>query len=253
MFLHRVLSHAVRMQLLSQNPADSVERPVRQHVEMRTLDEVQVGAVFTAAEKTPYFSLFHTALFTGMRRSELLGLRWSDVDLIMAEVTVNRALHHLSSGGFIIRGTKTTRSTRSVALAPESCNVLRRHLDNEQLLCLEIGMPFKNDRYLFCKWDGSPLIPHTVTQAWRRLTSRLGIWGVRFHDLRHTHATMMLKQGIHPRIVQERMGHSSIAITLDVYSHVTPGMQQEAARSFGQLFDEDIRRRLDGVKIDGDN
>lgn len=235
MLLHRVLEHALRWQLLARNPADAVTPPAVRHTEMHTLDEAQADKALTEAMNTPYYALFSLALYTGMRRSELLALRWQDIDLIMAEISVSRAMHRLLTGEFVFRGTKTAKSSRTVALSPDACLVMRHHLDNEMALCGRLGVSFANDRLVFCKWDGTPLIPYTVSQAWRRLTRGLGIQDVRFHDLRHTHATLMLKQGIHPKIVQERLGHSSIAITLDTYSHVSPGMQRKAAEAFDQI------------------
>jgi integrase len=236
MLLHCVLEFAVKWQLLVRNPADAVTPPITRHTEMHTLDETQAEQILKAAEDTPYFSLFHLALFTGMRRSELLALRWADVDLMGAEISVNRSMHRLLTHEVIFRGTKTLKSSRSVALAPDTCVVLRQHVNNEMALCVATGMVFTNERLIFCQWDGKPLLPHTISQAWRRLTHRLGIWHIRFHDLRHTHASLMLKAGIHPKIVQERLGHSSISITLDTYSHVTPGIQHAAAKTFADIF-----------------
>lgn len=236
MLLHCILEHAVKWQLLVRNPADAVSLPVTRHTEMHTLDETQAEQILKAAIDTPYFSLFHLALFTGMRRSELLALRWSDIDLAGAEILISRSMHRLLTKEVVFRGTKTVRSSRSIALAPASCVVLRNHLDNEMALCIRVGIPFTNDRLIFCQWDGTPLVPDTISQAWRRLTHRLGIQHVRLHDLRHTHATLMLKAGIHPKIVQERLGHSSIATTLDTYSHVIPGLQHKAAETFAEIF-----------------
>jgi integrase len=153
-------------------------------------------------------------------------------------------MHRLLTHEVVFRGTKTAKSSRSVALAPDTCVVLRDHLNNEMALCGRVGIPFANDRLIFCQWDGTPLVPDTITQAWRRLTHRLGIQHVRFHDLRHTHASLMLKAGIHPKIVQERLGHSSIATTLDTYSHVTPGLQHKAAETFAEIFKPQIAKRL---------
>ena len=242
MMLHRVLEHALKWQLLSRNPADAVTPPITRHVEMHTLDESQIETILTEAENTPYYCLFTLALYTGMRRSELLALRWQDIDLIMAEISVSRSMHRLLTHEIIFRGTKTAKSSRTVALSPNICTALRHHLDNEMAQCARLKIPFSNDRLVFCQWDGKPLIPHTVSQAWRRLTRRLGIHDIHFHSLRHTHATLLLKQGVHPKIVQERLGHSSISITLDTYSHVSPGMQRKAAEAFDTILEKNSIR-----------
>jgi integrase len=236
MLLHRVLEHALKWQLLARNPADAVTPPRTQHSEMHTLDESQVSAVLKQAEATSYYVIFYLAIYTGMRQSELLGLRWQDIDLIMAEISVRRSMHRLLTHEVIFRGTKTAKSSRSVAISPSTCLVLRKHLEKEMALCNRLGIQFKNDRLIFCTPDGSPLISGTVRQSWRRLTRRLGLQNIRFHDLRHTHASLMLKQGVHPKIVQERLGHATISTTLDLYSHVTPGLQHKAAEAFDEIF-----------------
>ena len=101
--------------------------------------------------------------------------------------------------------------------------------------CSKTGIKFTNDRLLFCEYNGKPLKPNTVSQHWTRLLQRLNYPRVRFHDLRHTHASWMLKKGISPKVIQERLGHSTISTTLDIYSHVTPGMQREAVEIFDKI------------------
>lgn len=245
MMLHRALEYAVKLQLLPRNPADATTPPPIQHAQMHTVDEDGIDNILEAAKDTPYHGLFHCFLYTGLRRSELLALRWCDVDLTNAEISVSRALHQLYNGEIVIRGTKSARSARKVSLVPESVEVLQKHLDQEMALWFSLHKkqtgnevtvePFPGDRLVFCQWDGKPLRPNSISQAWRRLIQRLGYNGVRLHDARHTHASLMMKAGIHPKVVQERLGHSSISITLDLYSHVAPGMQKEAAKIFGEL------------------
>lgn len=255
MFLHRALKDAVKRQLLSRNPADAelLTLPSLQRREMQTYDEETVHTFLNAAMDTPYYTLFHCALFTGMRRSELLALRWQDVDLIGAEISVSRSMHRPhNSKEIIFRGTKTKTSRRVVALAPESCDVLRKHLDNEMSLWFRLNTkqgdspgdikvdPFPSSRLVFCHWDGQPLFPDTISQSWYRTNKELLKAGkiagrIRLHDARHTHASLMLKAGVAGKIVQERLGHSSISTTMDLYSHVAPGMQKEAVEIFGTM------------------
>ncbi len=242
MFLHRIFEHAVKWQLLPRNPADAASPPGIHGTEMHTLDSDQVAAFLKAAKDTPFFVEFHLALFTGMRRSEVMALRWQDVDLIGAEISVSRSMHQLNNPRRIIfRGTKTAKSARRVALSPETCQALRNHLDNELAACARLGVPFgNNDRLLFCEFDNKsgkwvPLAPDRVSRAWDRLILKLELPHVRFHDARHTHATLLLKANIHPKVVQERLGHANIQTTLNIYSHVTPGMQHSAAEAFSDI------------------
>ena len=123
-----------------------------------------------------------------------------------------------------------------VALSPSAVSILREHKETQKLERAMLGIPLKDDDLIFCQLDGSPLLPNTVTHAWIKLVRRAGIKIIRLHDARHSHASLMLKQGAHPKIVQERLGHASIQITLDTYSHVAPGLQEAAAARFDEAF-----------------
>ena len=176
----------------------------------------------------------------GVRQSELLALRWKDINFAKAELSVSRAMHRMKTGEFIFRGTKTSRSNRSLELSPSTCAILRRHLDSEIDLCRQLGIPFPNDRLVFCQGLGMPLKPATVRQSWKRLTGRLGIENINFHALRHTHATLLLRAGISPKVISERLGHANITTTLNIYAHVTPGMQRQAVESLDRILEKRI-------------
>jgi len=239
--LHDALSYAVQCKLLSCNIADTIKPPKARHKEMRTLDSVGVSKLLEASKDTVYYPIFHLAVYTGMRRSELLGLRWRAVDLDTATVSVTQVLHHLRDGSIQFQEPKSQKGKRQIALSPVAVIGLREHKqkqDLERLDCLMKGAPVANDDLVFSNSDGSPLLPNSVTHAFIKTVRRLGLHGVRFHDLRHTHATLMLKQGVHPKIVSERLGHSTIGITLDTYSHVTPGLQEAAALRFEQCLQQ---------------
>ncbi len=243
--LHDALEHAVKWGLLVRNPADAVTPPRYQRHEMHTLDEQGIHTLLEAAKATPYYALYYTALYTGMRRSELLALRWSDIDLVMCELSVTRTLHHLRDGSFIYRQPKTAKSRRMIALSPSTALVLKEHKEKQETDHLLMGVPLKVSDLVFSHIDGKPLLPDTVTREWIRLTRRVGLPGIRLHDARHTHASLMLKQGIHPKIVSERLGHSSIVITLDTYSHVSTGLQEAAALKFDELVNNPSPNGLD--------
>ena len=244
MILHRALEHAVKWGLLARNPADAVSPPKMRHAEMKILQQPDIEVVLAESQKTQYYALFFTALMTGMRRSELLGLRWSDVNLTLAELSVNRAMHRLQKHEVIYRTPKSEKSRRVIALSPATCKVLRDHWESQTALRKRFSMLVRDSDLVFSELDGRPYIPHTVSQAWRRIVRRLGLKGVRFHDLRHTCASMLLQQGVHPKIVQERLGHSSISITLDLYSHVVPGLQHAAADKMDAIFNKSVTNPL---------
>jgi integrase len=233
--IHKALQTAVKWGLVSRNVADGVDMPRIRRTEMQTWDEDDVNRFLEAAKDNPYYALFYTALYTGMRRSELLGLKWSDVDFILSQVYINRSLHHLKDGSYVFTQPKSAKSRRSIALPPSAILVLKKHRETQKLERTLLGVPLTDDELVFSQFDGRPLRPNTVTRAWAMLAARAGVKVIRLHDARHTHASLMLKQGIHPKIVQERLGHASIQMTLDTYSHVAPGLQQAAAEGFDRL------------------
>ena len=199
---------------------------------MATFTEEQARLFLEAVAESPYHELFTVALYTGMRRSELLGLPWKDVDLYLAQLSVTQTLHRLSSGGFIFGKPKTAKRRRTIALPPTVCILLGQLKERQIGERLLLGLKLQDDDLVFSKPDGKPLDPSIITRTFRKIIKRAGLPSLRFHDLRHTHASLMLKQGIHPKIVSERLGHSSIGITLDTYSHVMPGLQEAAALRF---------------------
>jgi len=233
--LHTALQSAVRWGLLLRNPADSVDAPKYQPKEMRTLDEDGLDKFLEAAQQTPYYALFYLALYSGMRRSELLAIRWSDLDLFLGELSINRSFHHLRDGSNVFRTPKTPKARRLIALTPSTAILLRDHKEAQEAQRILMGNVLSEEDLVFSKLDGAPLLPDTVTHAWIKLTRRLGLEGIRLHDARHTHATIMLKGNVSPKVVSERLGHATVSLTLDVYSHVIPGLQEAAAVRFDEL------------------
>ena len=230
--LREALSHAVKWGLLARNVADAVDPPRGQRKEMQALTSTNLHRVLNACEGTAWHPIFHTLAWTGLRRSELLGLRWKDVDLLLATLRVSQVLHQLNDGRFVYQEPKTAKGRRTIALSPSSCIELRQHRGSQERDANLLGTPLTDDSLVFGHPGGSPRSPSTLTLAFRRLTRRLGFTGVRLHDLRHTHATLMMEQGVNPKVVSERLGHASVVITLDTYSHVLPNMQEDAVARF---------------------
>jgi integrase len=233
--LHRALKMALKWGLISRNPADAITPPRPQRSEMHTMSEDDLHTFLETAKDTPYYELFYLALFTGMRRSELLALRWSDVDLLLCEIHVTRSLHHLRTGELVFRAPKTARGRRMVSLPPSVATLLQEFKGKQTAQRAMLGIPLKDDDLIFNDLEGKPLLPDTVSHAWAKLMKRTGLEGIRLHDARHSHASLMLKQGVHPKVVQERLGHATISTTLDLYSHVAPGLQQAAAEGFDKM------------------
>ncbi|MBI2957841.1 MAG: tyrosine-type recombinase/integrase [Chloroflexi bacterium] len=233
--LHKALQTALRWGLVGRNVADAVDPPRARRAEMHTWDEGEIARFLEAAEGTPYHTLFYAALFTGMRRSELLALRWSDIDFVFSQVSVSRSIHHLKDGSYVFTEPKSARSRRTIAMPPSLNLLLKRHRENQSLEKYTLGGTLRDNDLVFSHYDGKPLRPNTVSRAWAILAAATGLKVIRFHDARHSHASLLLKQGVHPKVVQERLGHATIAVTLDTYSHVAPGMQEAAAVGFDKL------------------
>ncbi len=234
--LHCALKMALIWGLIVRNPADAVTAPKIHRNDMQTMTEDDLKKFLEAARSTDYYALFYCALMTGARRGELLALRWSDLDLIRAEMHINRNMVQLRDRSLFYKSTKTAKGKRTISLSPSTALILRRHKEEREAICCTLQTPFDPDSPVFCHSNGKNLLPDSVSQRWRTLLKKTGMKHFRFHDARHTMATNMLKQGIHPKIVQERLGHSTIGMTMDLYSHVTPTMQQDAAVKLDMLF-----------------
>ena len=235
---HRILScaltHAVKAELVTKNVAALVDPPRVPRYEFRSLAFQQARGFIEGLDDPVLRSLVLLAVQTGLRRSEVLGLQWRDVDLEEEVLSVRRSLVRLSGGRHSLAEPKSGRG-RVVPLVRESVDLLLSLRDDGQ----------DGEEFVFQRSDGTPLRPHTVTQAFLRAARRAGLNGVRLHDLRHTHASLMLARGVHLKVVSERLGHSSIAITGDIYSHVLPSVQREAAESFGAGWRDSEPRRVE--------
>jgi len=177
--LREALSHAVKWQLVARNVAEAVDPPRPEKVEMKTLDNAGVHRLLEASRATVYFPFLHLAVFTGMRRSELLALRWGDVDLNLANLSVVRGMHRARGAGFIFQPPKTAKSRRQVALSPRAVLALRSHREQQEAQQSLLGIVGTEDSLVFSRFDGSPLRPDTVTHAFADIAKRAGFNGIR--------------------------------------------------------------------------
>ena len=233
--LRTALAWAVRQRLISHNPADDVDRPQREHKEMRTWSAGELAGFLERAAVDRLHPLFRLAAFTGMRRSELLGLRWPDVDLEAATVSVRRTRTRVSYEMSEAARTKTRAGTRVIDIDPTTVAVLRRWANAQKAERLAWGPGYTDSGYVFTAEDGRPVHADHVAQRFSRLVKAAGVPVIRFHDVRHTHASLLLARGTPVLDVSRRIGHASAAMTLDVYGHVIPGQGQRAAAAFADL------------------
>ena len=235
-FLHRVFAHAVRWGESAHNPVDRVDPPRVPRHEFRTLTAEQAQAMLLELRGDRLHALYVLALTTGMRQGELFALRWADVDLLRGRLGVRGTLYRGRGGGWSIGEPKTARSRRQVVLSPLAIRALEAH---RELLAAErfrAGDQWEDNDLVFPNRVGRPMASQNfIPRHFRPLLRRLGLPAIRFHDLRHTAATLLLAADVHPKIVSELLGHASVGTTIDLYSHVTPVMHEAAALALGQL------------------
>jgi integrase len=248
--LSEALSHAMKIGLIARNVATVVDPPRPRRITMNTLSHADVSKFLEAAKDDPvFYVLFCTLLYTGLRRGELLALRWRNLDLDLSELHVLETAYKLSNGEYVIKEPKTMHSRRRVSLPPSLALLLRQYRKDQERFFAAFGKQITDDDFVFSQCDGSPFNPNHATRTFGKVIRRAGLHHLRLHDLRHTHATLMLKAGIHPKIVSERLGHANINITLDTYSHVVPGLQEAAAERFDRMMDEHSENNFDKADV----
>jgi integrase len=243
--LHRALMQAVRWGLVPRNAAAAVDPPRVVTPEMRPLSSAQARTLLATAKGNMLQALFVLAVTTGMRQGELLGLGWEDVDLEARSVRVRRTLT-LAKGGPRLTEPKTKGSRRSIRLTSGAVEALVQHRVRQDSEGAAAGGKWNAWGFVFCTRRGTPIRRDNLhDKHWKPLLRRAGLPDIRFHDLRHTCATLLLTMSVHPKIVSEMLGHSSIAITLDTYSHVIPGLGEAAANAIEEVLGDDPR--VDGA------
>ncbi|MBT9143009.1 MAG: putative prophage phiRv2 integrase [Dehalococcoidia bacterium] len=217
---HRVLSQSLKFAVrqggyLGRNPAELVDAPSPRKKVMHTLTPGEVEVLLENAQDSFYYPVVYTAVSTGLRQAELLGLRWRDIDLDMLSISVSQVLY--KRGGVCqFKEPKTAHSRRRVAMTPKLALFLREYKVERVLLYLTLGRPLALDDLVFTSIEGKPIDPCVLSHAFGRIAKQAGLGGVRFHDLRHTFASLMLLRGAKPKVISEALGHASVAFTTDV-------------------------------------
>lgn len=236
--LRRALNQAIRLGLLSRNVAALARPPRLERFEFKPFTPDEARSFLRAIEHDRLRELYVVALFGGLRRGELLGLRWADVDLDEAQLRVDAALQRVASR-LVLVPPKTARSRRTVSLPAMAVEALRQHKAAQAKERLRAGSEWADNGLVFTTQTGAPIEPRNATRGFKRVLARAGIREIRFHDLRHSCATLLLVQGVSPRVVMEMLGHSQISLTMNTYSHVLPALQREAAARLEALLGSD--------------
>jgi integrase len=240
-YTHTVLSsalkQAVKWKMIQHNPAESVELPKKERKEMQALTPEQAAKFLQAAASDRHTALFNLAVVAGLRPSEYLGLQWKDVDFDKGVVTVQRTLTWKRGGTWYFGEPKTSKSRRSIPLPQPVMQLLREQKKRQAEERLKAGPKWQGHDLVFCGQEGGPLhIRNVITRHFKAILKRAGLPATfRLYDLRHTCATLLLVADENPKVVSERLGHSSIVLTLDTYSHVLPSMQKAASDKLGSI------------------
>ncbi len=235
--LHRALRQAVLWGLMLRNPTEAVSVPRPTRREMHTLTEEEVRRLFEATRGDRLHALWVLLATTGLRLGEARGLLWSDIDFAQGRLVVNRALQRQTGIGYVFVEPKTARSRRTVYLAPRTLSALSEHRRHQVEDQLAAGAEWNTSGLVFATAVGRPADGTWVTKWFHRALAGTGIPRIRIHDLRHTAATHLLRRGVHPKVVQDLLGHSTISLTLDTYSHVAPALHAEVASRMQAFFD----------------
>jgi integrase len=230
--LSKALNDAMKRNLIYRNPCQAVSPPKVARKDLYPPDADAIHRFLETAKDTEYYEALYTSFYTGLRRGEVLALRWWDVDLAQSAIYVNHSLYRAKGGESIIQDPKTAKGRRLVSLTPSNALLLRSLWERQVEEAILQGYIVNGDSPVLRYRDGSPILPRGYSGAFTKIMRRAGLEGYRLHDARHAHATLMLKQGVHPSIVQARLGHAKVGTTLDIYSHVVPGLQEAAAMRF---------------------
>ena len=234
--IHVALKTAVRWNFISRNPADLVDPPKVPRFEIKPLDIQQTRALLNAAKDDPLEALYVLALTTGMRQGELLALKWQDIDVEHGIIYVNRSIRYIKDQGFMETDPKSANSRRNVALTALGIEALRRHRIKQEEMKLRANGKWNEQNLVFCNSVGKPIgNQNIINRSFIPLLKRAGLPRIRFHDLRHSTATLLLSLRQHPKVVQEMLGHSQIGVTMDIYTHVVPSLHTDAATELNNL------------------
>jgi len=241
--LSEVLKYVVRQGYLGHNPAEMVDPPSPHKNPMRTLTAAEVEVLLNSVKESSYYPVTYAALSTGLRQAEILGLRWRDIDLDLNSISVRQALY-IRKGEVQFKEAKTAHSRRRVLMTPNIAMFLKTYRARREQYYIELGKPVTLDTLVITTIEGKPINAHILSRAFGRLAQNAGLGHVRFHDLRHTFATLMFLHGAKPKVISEALGHASVGFTMDVYSHIIEGMQKDAMA----LLDEVLPAGIDSTQ-----
>lgn len=232
--LNPALKKAVVLRMIPHNPSEGVELPKLVHPEVSIYDTALCKRALQAARGTDMYLIVLLEVMTGLRRGELVALKWSHIDLDSEVIHICENTVR-ANGGTITKQPKSKAGNRSIAIGSEVVEELRQAKAEYEIDRKSYGAGFHDDGYVIHQEDGKPFRPDSVTHKWRNFEKKNGFPHIKFHGLRHSNATALIQAGVSPKVVQQRLGHADVSITLNTYAHVTKTMDQDAATKLDTL------------------
>lgn len=233
--LSSALTKAVKLSAIPRNPASLTQPPKTPEKEMMILTTSQISQLLITARGHRLETIIHLAVTTGLRQMELLGLKWTDLDWIKQTLKIERQLERPNGNGITFSAPKTRAGRRTIYLDNTTINTLRAHYDRQQIDRLAPKGSWTETGLIFCTSNGTPIHPRNLLRDFKLLLRDAGLPSIRFHDLRHTSASLLLNNGYSPLVVSKRLGHARTSITMDIYGHLHPSEEIEAAQKIGEL------------------
>ena len=233
--IHSALKQASKWRLVALNVCDNVEAPKPDICEYTTLDKNQMIQLINASQTSDIYIPILIGIYTGMRRGEICGLKWNNVDFNNSTISVTQALYNTKEQGLIFDTPKSKKSIRKISISKTLVDILKNELEKQKVLEQQVGINYQHNNLVCCNEDGSMINPDCLNPKLKRILKNNNLPLIRFHDLRHSHASLLLEQGNQLKVISDRLGHSNIGITADIYTHVNDCTNKEVADKFDAL------------------
>jgi len=236
--LNQAFNQAVKWKRIKYNPVTDADPPAVKKEEMKIWSYAEINAFLEHCQGERHYLTFFLAIYTGMRRGEILGLNWSDIDLVNKTIRIQRSLAYIPKKGYILTSTKTRKSNRIIPISDMVVKMLVTYHKQQEMYKEQLGALYQDEDFVVCTETGSKQDPRNVLRALKRLITTSGVTQIRFHDFRHTHASILIAKGVDVVKVSKRLGHANAKITLETYAHLVPNEDNDLADIFEKALEK---------------